>query len=112
MGRGDIMDTYQAVYDAVRSRIGSVNIDGVARQALDISFAVEQVRSDISYHLSCAARPSVLFRPRLFLDGSQYCALYGEDIMAGCAGFGDTASDAMANFDKNWNEQKLKEQPR
>ena len=52
-------------------------------------------------------RPSVLFKPRLFVDGNQYCALYGEDLMSGCAGFGSTAADAMADFDHNWGKQKL-----
>ena len=33
-------------------------------------------------------RPSVLFRPDLSLDGNQFCALYGPDLMQGCAGFG------------------------
>ena len=50
-------------------------------------------------------RPSVMYRPRLFLDGDQYCALYGDDIMSGCAGFGDTAAEAMADFDTNWRNQ-------
>lgn len=51
-------------------------------------------------------RPSVLYRPTISLDGNCYCALYGEDLMAGCAGFGETMADAMADFDKNWTAQK------
>lgn len=51
-------------------------------------------------------RPSVLWRPALSLDGNMYCALYGDDLMSGCAGFGSTAEEAMADFDKNWREQK------
>lgn len=51
-------------------------------------------------------RPSVLYRPAISLDGNQYCALYGEDLMAGCAGFGTTIEAAMRDFDKNWREQK------
>jgi len=47
-------------------------------------------------------RPSVVYRPGLTLDGNQYCALYGTDLMSGCAGFGDTADAAMRDFDKSW----------
>lgn len=48
------------------------------------------------------SRPSVLYRPSLSVDGDQYCALYGEDLAQGCAGFGETAESAMADFDRNW----------
>lgn len=51
-------------------------------------------------------RPSVLFRPTLTIDGNMYCALYGDDLMTGIAGFGDTAEAAMRDFDKNWREMK------
>lgn len=62
-------------------------------------------------NLACAAeeermRPSVLFRPALSLDGNMYCALYGEDLMNGCAGFGETADAVFRDFDKNWREMK------
>lgn len=51
-------------------------------------------------------RPSVLFRPALSIDGNQYYALYGTNLMEGVAGFGDTAELAMRDFDKNWHECK------
>ncbi len=51
-------------------------------------------------------RPSVLFRPNLTIDGNQYCALYGTDLMSGVGGFGDTADAAMRDFDKQWVESK------
>ena len=47
-------------------------------------------------------KPSFLFKPRLFLDGNEYCCLYGEDIMSGCAGFGNSPRKAMMDFDNNW----------
>ena len=50
--------------------------------------------------------PSVLYRPTVSLDGNCYCVLYGEDLMSGCAGFGETMALAMADFDKNWTDQK------
>lgn len=47
-------------------------------------------------------RPSVLYRPRLSIDGSQWCALYGENLQDGVAGFGDSPNDAMWSFDLAW----------
>lgn len=46
--------------------------------------------------------PSVLFRPKLFIAGNQWCALYGEDLQSGVVGFGDSPTKAMYDFDKNW----------
>lgn len=50
--------------------------------------------------------PSLMFKPRLFIDGDQWCALYGDNLQDGVAGFGDTPDKAMRNFDLNWYEQK------
>lgn len=103
-------DTYQAVYDAVRSRISNGNVGQVVRdiawQAFDISHAREIVQQEICCAAVEAMRPSVLFRPEVSLDGNAHCVLYGEDLMAGCAGFGSTMAEAMADFDKNWATQK------
>ena len=52
-------------------------------------------------------RPCVLFRPKLTIDGDMWCALYGEDLQEGVAGFGKSPADAMWDFDRNW-ETKLK----
>ncbi|HET6788177.1 MAG TPA: hypothetical protein VFH49_09460 [Aquabacterium sp.] len=49
-----------------------------------------------------AQRPSVLFRPSLSVDGNQWCALYGDNLQDGVAGFGDSPEAAMAGFDKAW----------
>ena len=104
-------DSYQAIYDAVRSRISNGNIgDAVseaARQAFDISWPVAQIRDLFQGALSSYDRASAVFRPRLFLDGNKYCALYGENLMDGCAGFGDTPDAAMWDFDKNWSQMKV-----
>ena len=47
-------------------------------------------------------RPSVIFRPRLSVDGNQWCALYGDNLQEGVAGFGDSPADVMWDFDSNW----------
>lgn len=47
-------------------------------------------------------RPSVLFKPRLSIDGDQWCALYGDNLQDGVAGFGKSPQDAMWDFDAQW----------
>ena len=99
-------DSYQAIYDAVRSRISDGNIGqavtDVARNAFDISYAVQNITQDISWACAEHRRPSVLYRPAISIDGNKWCALYGDNLQDGVAGFGDTPAEAMENFDKNW----------
>lgn len=103
-------DSYQAIYDAVRSRISGGNIADavadVARSSFDISYAVTGVVQDIAYHAAIVrdqmVRPSVIYRPALSLDGDQWCALYGANLQEGLAGFGDSPAAAMAAFDAAW----------
>ena len=47
-------------------------------------------------------RPFMLLRPNVFLDGDKWCALYGENLMRGVAGFGDTPEAAARQFDIEW----------
>lgn len=103
-------DSYQAIYDAVRSRISGGNIGDairdVAASAFDISHSQAMVRDEFMAVTWEMQRPAVLFRPSVYADGSKWCALYGADIMSGVCGFGDTPAEAMADFDKNWQSQK------
>jgi len=47
-------------------------------------------------------RPFYLLKPKVFPDGNQWCALYGENLQDGVAGFGDTPNDAAKDFDREW----------
>ena len=38
------------------------------------------------------------FKPKIFLDGDQYCCLYGENIQEGIAAFGVNPMNAVYNF--------------
>lgn len=75
-----------------------------------MSFASEQAVLNVQWNaaqLACVAeearaRPSVLYRPSIYPDGSKWCALYGDDLQSGVAGFGDTPAEAMTDFDRNW----------
>ena len=103
------MDSYQAVYDAVRSRISNGDVGAAVENAVreqNWSFYLEGARNSIEESATAVrnelVRPSVLFRPALSMDGNQHCALYGSNLQEGIAGFGDSAEEAMRDFDKNW----------
>ena len=103
-------DSYQAIYDAVRSRISGGNISEVVSDALrgglDFSHAravlQEQIYS-VGYEM---VRPSVIFRPVLSQDGDHWRALLGESLTTGLCAFGKTPEAAMVAFDKAWHSQK------
>ena len=101
-------DTYQAVYDATRSRIHGANISEAFAGALRDAFGnAHHLMVCVAQDYSGAAleqqRPSVLYRPRIASDGNMWCAVYGDNIQEGVAGFGESPALAMADFDKNWN---------
>jgi hypothetical protein len=53
--------------------------------------------------------PSMVFVPRVFPDGNAWCALYGEDLQMGVAGFGATPHKAILDFDWKFVSQTLKQ---
>lgn len=101
--QGDDMETYQAIYDAVRSRIGEFNSDRLIdtiSMNFDISHHMEILRSEfitVAYEMQ---RPSVLLKPKIYMDGDKWCVLYGENIQDGIAGFGASPQEAFNNFDE------------
>ncbi len=102
-------DSYQAIYDAVRSRISGGNIsDAVERvlfQQLDISHSQAMIRDQLVGVLYDYGEPSAIYRPKLSIDGNEWCALYGENLQDGVAGFGKSPGEAMAAFNKAWVER-------
>ena len=70
-----------------------------------IAHAAEMIREDFRYLTAKQELPSVLYRPKLFIDGNQWCALYGENIQDGVAGFGDSPEEAMHQFNAAWVER-------
>ena len=48
-------------------------------------------------------RPSTLYKPTLSKDGNMWCALYGNNLQDGVAGFGESPEKAYFDFDKSWN---------
>jgi len=72
-----------------------------------MSYAAEQSVLNNQWNAAqCAQLPSVLYRPRLMADGTKWCALYGENLQEGVAGFGDTPAEAMHEFDKAWTTER------
>jgi hypothetical protein len=102
-------DSYQAIYDAVRSRISNGDVGSAvseaARSAFDTGNLIPRLHELVGIIENALTRPSAVYRPSLSIDGNKWCALYGEDLMHGVCGFGDTPDAAMWDFDKAWNEK-------
>jgi hypothetical protein len=64
-----------------------------------VIFAANQAFQDIAAH---ATEPCVLYRPALSIDGDQWCALYGDNLQDGVAGFGPSPAHAMQDFNRVW----------
>lgn len=76
-----------------------------------ICHAADMIKEEYRYTLSQYSRPSTVHKPKLYPDGNMWCALYGEDLQMGVAGFGETPAKAMENFDHNWNNSQLLVKP-
>lgn len=101
-------DTYQAVYDAVRSRIGGCDVADAVERAIhqaDFDGCAQRAAQAFQQAASAFESPSAIYRPTVRIDGNQWCALYGDNLQDGVAGFGDSPAHAMANFDANWFEK-------
>lgn len=85
--------------------------DGVERAFRHAGFLATQLmreaRQDIPGIVAAWQRPSVLYRPSIVRDGNKWCALYGSNLVDGVCGYGDTPEQAMADFDRNWREQRI-----
>ncbi len=103
-------DTYQAVYDAVRSKMCNGDIGNAVESAIrdsGIGHYIERCATSIqdaaeSFYAE-QKEPSAVYRPGLSIDGNKWCALYGDNLQDGVAGFGDSPAEAMTDFNKNWN---------
>ena len=108
-------DTYQPIYDATRSRLSNCDVGEAVRAAVAVEISgLSTVIHSVGQDASIAALeqrttallgqlPHVLMRPRVFIDGNQWCALYGDNLQDGVAGFGASPKTAMAAFDESWN---------
>jgi hypothetical protein len=106
---------YQAVYDAVRSRLGGCDMASVVGGAIRNSFDGHQATIAI---VTCAQdvaasqqRPSVLFKPELrhhellsyeLPDGTKHSGPAWTATYGDFCGIGDTPEKAMLSFDAMW----------
>lgn len=75
----------------------------------DLSFYADMIRHSVIETMGQWTRPSIMYRPTLSADGTAWCALYGDDLQVGVAGFGDTPEEAMRAFDVAWYRERTPE---
>lgn len=102
-------DTHQAIYDAVRSRLSNGDIGSAVENAIrdaGLSHYADRAASTIESVAYEYQNPSAIYRPRISADGNMWCALYGDNLQEGVAGFGETPAKAMRAFDLAWLNEK------
>jgi len=67
-----------------------------------ICHAAHMVQASLQEAASVQTCPHILYKPKLFRDGDQWCALLGENLQEGVCGFGDSPAKAMHAFDADW----------
>jgi len=77
------------------------------RDGIEAAFghAAAMAQSAIVASATRMGDPHVLMRPRLFIDGDKWCALYGENLQDGVSGFGDSPGAACMDFDSAWSRK-------
>ena len=78
----------------------NTNDSNMAANAICHAAAMSQ--ESIQQATACYTAPHVIYKPKLYRDGDQWCALLGEDLHVGICGFGDSPHAAMMEFDKAW----------
>lgn len=102
------MDTYQAIYDATRSRMSNGDIGAAIESSMrdsNISFYFEQMKNFFIETIAIQSEPFFLIKPNLFIEGDMWCALYGVNLQEGVAGFGKSPAEAVQNFNNAWYEK-------
>ena len=101
----NMSEVYDATYHAVTSKLGYVDINEAVQSAIrdmNISHYFDQAAESMKQAASQYERPSIMMRPKLSIDGNMWCALYGEDLQNGVAGFGESPAKAFYDFDTNF----------
>ncbi len=101
------MESYQPIYDAVRSRISNGDIGSAVETALrdaNLSHYAQMAQFTIEAAASEYMRPSAVYRPTIIQDGNAWLAILG-DLPTGVVGCGDTPAAAMADFDAEFQKK-------
>jgi len=67
--------------------------------------AAEMTQENIRMIFAEHARPCVVFKPKLSLDGDHWIALFGDNFQEGVVGVGKSPELAMRDFDREWCKQ-------
>lgn len=71
-------------------------IQEISQGAWRVGQAAEALAQELSsYHATWFA----VLKPAIYKDGDMWCALHGEDLQVGIAGFGPTPALALAAFE-------------
>ena len=70
--------------------------------ARELQSKAMDIQDDIRDVIEYFTQPSVLYRPRVFIDGDKWCALYGDNIQDGVSGFGSSPEEAMRDFNSSF----------
>lgn len=109
------METYQPIFDAVKSSLRNTDVGAAVREAFsgcDFSWIQAKAQESITSTENEYQRPAVLFRPTLTLDGNAWIAVYGPDLQVGVVGTGDSPYAAMADFDRAWYAKIVAHEPK
>lgn len=82
--------------------MGASRMTGLNIYTSLIDHAAQCLAQEISsYHATFFSA----LKPRLFVDGDMWCALYGENLQEGIAGFGKTPAKALFEFEANMHKE-------
>lgn len=99
-------DSYQAIYDAVRSRISGGNIAEAVRDVAFQAFDISHMKAYLQQEFCSAAyemqRPCAVFKPTIQSDGDMWTVLLGDDPQTGVFATGATPAEAMSNWDQEF----------
>jgi len=98
-------ETFDAVYAVVNRAFSGfcpTSIFENAVRGMDISYYADRASCSVQEVAGEYTRPSVMMRPTIAIDGNEWCALYGDNLQDGVAGFGKSVDAAMRDFDANW----------
>ncbi len=70
---------------------------------LDVNAALSRM-----YAAEEGMRPTLIYKPRIYPDGDQWCALLGVNLQEGVCGFGETPDAACREFDLAWHQNRLR----
>ena len=82
-----------------------MNSDDSNMAANAICHAANLIADEFRATLGHYTHNHVIYKPKLTRDGNQWCALFGDDLQSGVAGFGDSPAEAMWAFDKEWHKK-------